>query len=149
MAVERRIPKTTPRDMRQARAWLTPILSDPERVPISFLYAGQRISGIPTAWKPSREDRRIDATIIQTVYTGSDIQTGLQIRVEVLQYLDYPVVEWTAWLTNTGSAPTPIISDLLALDGAFAGRIAGSLSLQRRFCLSGGVHTTGDSAPRR
>jgi alpha-galactosidase len=107
--------------MQQCRAWLAPILSEPEHLPISFLYGGERITGIPAAWRPSREDRRLDATLVQTVFTGVEPETGLQIRVEVERYADYPVAEWTVWLENTGSAPTPMLSDLLALDSAFAG----------------------------
>ena len=39
--------------------------------------------------------------------------------MECLAYEDYPVVEWTAWLSNEGSAATPILSDILAIDAAF------------------------------
>jgi len=41
--------------------------------------------------------------------------------VEVLEYRDFPVVEWVVWLTNTGSAPTPILRDIRACDAHFAG----------------------------
>ncbi|MDB5077401.1 MAG: Alpha-galactosidase [Chloroflexi bacterium] len=122
MRSERIVPGTTPQDMLKSRAWMGAFLSSAEQLPISFLYDGERIAGIPSSWIPVREERRIDANIVETVYEGSDVQTGLRMRVEILRYSDYPVVEWTAWLTNQGNTSTPIISDLRALDGAFEGR---------------------------
>ena len=65
--------------------------------------------------------RRIDANLIETVFEGRDPATGLNVRVECLAYQDYPVVEWVMWLSNQGSAATPVLQDILALDGAFSG----------------------------
>lgn len=121
MPIEHVVAGTTPEDMRRGREWVGTFLSAAEHLPISFLYDGQRISGIPSAWAPVRTVRRVDAVIVETLFTATDPRTGLQLKVEGLQYADYPVVEWTAWLTNTGAAPTPVISDLVALDAAFAG----------------------------
>src|SRR5262249_41618537 len=114
-------PGATSKDLAQSRAWTGHFFASPEQTPISFLYNGNNISGIPSGWTPMRQERRIDATIVETIFEGNDRQTGLQLRLETRRYSDYPVVEWTAWLTNRGNAPTPIISDLCALDGVFAG----------------------------
>lgn len=121
MHTNRIVAGTTPQDMRKSRAWTAPLVSAAEHLPVSFLYDGRKIAGIPAHWTPARAERRIDATIVETIFEGHDAQTGLRLRVETLRYLDYPVVEWTAWLTNGGNTPTPIISDLRALDAAFAG----------------------------
>ncbi len=121
MHTGRSISETTPEDMRKGRAWMETFFSAAEKLPVSFLYDGKKITGIPTDWTAIREERRIDATIVETVFKGNDPRTGLRIRVESLQYADYPVVEWIAWLTNRGDSPTPIIGDLRVLDGAFAG----------------------------
>jgi alpha-galactosidase len=58
---------------------------------------------------------------LEKVYEGRDPDTGLGLRVEVIRYQDFPVVEWTAWLTNHSAEPTPIVQDLLGLDADFAG----------------------------
>ena len=108
-------------DMARSRTWTARFLSGPANLPISFLLDGKPVAGIPEAWQPSSRRRRIDANIIETVFEGREPATGLALRVECLEYLDYPVVEWTAWFTNTGSKPAPIISDILALDAAFDG----------------------------
>jgi alpha-galactosidase len=114
-------PVTTADDLRQSRRWTEHFFSAPENIPLSFLYNGKKVRGIPAEWNPVSRTHRIDANILETVFEGTDPQTGLHLRVECLHYTDYPVVEWTAWLTNTGSSPTPIISDLQGLDGTFVG----------------------------
>ena len=115
-------PSTLPEEMAQGRFWTGKFFSEPDSLPVSFVYGGKTIAGIPADWHPGMKRARLDANLIQTTYEGAHPSGGLQLKVECLQYLDFPVVEWTAWLTNTGSGPTGLISDFLALDGAFAGR---------------------------
>ncbi len=116
---------TSAEDMGKAREWAGRFLAGPADLPISFVYDGKPIRGIPAAWNPTTTRRRIDANLVETVFEGTDPATGLRIRAEGVMYEDYPVVEWTAWLTNPGHAPTPIISDLLGLDGMFGGASTG------------------------
>ena len=115
---------TTPEDMNRSRAWTGRFLSDPASLPISFKLDGTAVTGIPAGWRPTRRRRRVDANLIETVFEGRDDKTGLTVRVECMEYLDYPVVEWVAWFTNNGSGPTPILSDILALEGSFEGQAA-------------------------
>ncbi|MHB9024241.1 MAG: alpha-galactosidase [Armatimonadota bacterium] len=114
-------PVTTREDMAKSREWIARYLSDPTQLPIAFILDGLAVRGIPMEWQPVTQQRRIDANIMETIFEGADPATGLQLRVECTEYRDYPVVEWVAWLTNTGSQATPIIRDLLALDGTFKG----------------------------
>ena len=108
-------------DMAKSREWTGGWLSSAARLPVSFELGGTRISGIPAGWMPSERRRRVDAAIVETTFEGREPHTGLQLRVECLEYEDYPVVEWTAWFTNTGTGPTPILERILALDGMFGG----------------------------
>jgi len=114
-------PVTTPEDMLLSRSHLAPMLALPAQLPCSFLYGGEQIRGLPESWQPVTTRRTIDANLVETVHEGTHADTGLVVRVEVLEYRDFPVVEWVVWLTNTGDAPTPIISDVQALDAAFTG----------------------------
>jgi len=115
-------PKTRPEDMAQGRYWTDTLLAASANLPFSFRYDGKPINGIPAEWNPVVTTRRIDANIEETVYTGTECATGLTVRVEALKYRDYPVVEWIVWLTNAGEMPTPLISDIHALDATFAGQ---------------------------
>jgi alpha-galactosidase len=115
------VPTTRPEDMSQMRIWSERFFTNAADIPISYVLDGKATRGIPSDWRPVSTRRRIDANIAETVFEGSDPGSGLNIRVECSEYLDYPVVEWVAWFTNNGRAPTPVLSDILALDGAFSG----------------------------
>lgn len=114
-------PITQPEDISRSRAWAQRCFSSAAALPISFVLNGQMMRGIPEAWQPTTSRRWIDANITETVFEGQDAGTGLHIRVELTEYRDYPVVEWVAWFSNRGRSATPVIRDILALDGVFAG----------------------------
>jgi alpha-galactosidase len=90
--------------------------------PLSFVYDGTLLRGIPAEWSPRRSFRRFGSTIVETAYEGRDPGTGLGVRVEVVRYLDFPVVEWTAWFTNHSDRPSPRLQDVGALEADFDGR---------------------------
>ena len=115
------IPVTKPEDMSKSRAWAERFFSNAAGLPISFVFDGKAMGGIPEVWQPVSSRRRIDANISETVFEGTDPRTGLSVRVECTEYRDYPVVEWVAWFTNRGHDPTPVIRDILAMDGTFRG----------------------------
>ncbi len=122
MSVKQILTKTTLEDMEKSRQRVGHFLSAPQNIPVAFTYGGKKISGIPLDWHPITQRRRIDANMVETVFMGQEPKTGLEMRVECLEYADYPVVEWTAWLTQKGSQPTPLIADLLGLDAGFLGQ---------------------------
>jgi alpha-galactosidase len=116
------VPTTTqPGDMSQSEAVTKRFFSRAASLPISFELDGKALHGIPQEWRPVVSKRHVDKDRSETVFEGSDPRTGLQVRLECTQYHDYPVVEWVAWLTNKGQEYTPIIRDILALDGNFQG----------------------------
>jgi hypothetical protein len=117
-------PATKPEDMSQSREWTGRFFSRPTDLPISFVFDGNTVRGLPEDWEPDLKRRRIDANIIETVFEGNHARSGLNIRVECTEYQDYPVVEWVAWFTNKGHEPTPVLSDILAMDGTFTARLS-------------------------
>jgi len=108
-------------DMLKSKAWTADWHAGAPSLPISFVYDDTVIHGIPAEWSPVSRTQRIDANLLETVYEGREPASGLSVRLEWLEYLDYPVVEWTAWLTNSGSETTPLLDSILALDSDFAG----------------------------
>lgn len=115
-------PVTRPEDMDLSRRWLASLRASAADLPFSFVHDGRRIQGIPAEWEASTSTLRVDANIVQTVHEATDPATGLHVRAEVLEYRDFPVVEWVVWFTNTSDAPTPLISNVQALDATFAGQ---------------------------
>ena len=49
-----------------------------------------------------------------------DTATGLVVRGEAIEYVDFPAIEWVIGLENTGAADTPILADIQPLDTRFA-----------------------------
>lgn len=115
------VPITQPQDMLRSRALAVSFFSSAADLPISFVFDGEAVRGIPEEWRPTSRSRRIDANMRETVFEGADPGTGLNLRVECTEYTDYPVWEWVAWFTNKANEPTPVIRDILALDGTFLG----------------------------
>lgn len=137
----------TPEDMLKSRAWGERFLSHAAELPITFVLEGKTIRGIPQGWHPVSNRRRIDANITETVFEGMDAETGLSVRVECTEYRDYPVVEWVAWFTNKGQQPTPVISDILALDGTFTGASPALYHCNGDFCSAEGYTPQETSLP--
>lgn len=102
--------------------WLgdLPIVPPPGEVstepPFSFLYDGRPSSDLLPAWTTKRATRKMDANRAGHTMTWTDPSTGLQVRCEAVEYRDFPTVEWTVYLKNTGAKDTPLISDWQALD---------------------------------
>jgi alpha-galactosidase len=68
------------------------------------------------AWKAERASKELDEFRTQQTIIYTDPKTGLEVRCVVVQYKDFPTVEWTVYLKNTGSTDTPIIDQVEALD---------------------------------
>ena len=85
--------------------------------PFSFRYAGK--SWDELAWQPIRSTRELDAARTEHTLRYGDPATGLEVRCVAIEYRDFPIVEWTVHLANTGSADTPILENILALDAPF------------------------------
>ena len=57
---------------------------------------------------PTRTERTGRPSAQQTL-TWTDPDSGLQVQCIGIEYRDFPVVEWTVYFRNTGSADTPIL----------------------------------------
>ncbi|MDD5706067.1 MAG: alpha-galactosidase [Kiritimatiellae bacterium] len=117
--------------------WCKTALSVDGAPPFSFVYNEKRLGDL-TGWKPKRETRSLSDGRTEIVLTCADPETGLEVKCVAVRFRDFPCVEWTVHLRNTGRTDTPIISDLRAID----------LALQRttaeEFVLH---HAKGDCQP--
>ena len=88
----------------------------PEELPVSFVYGGKVVHGIPAEFAPECEVSFPDSTLIKRVITGRN-SDGLEIKVEHTEYRDYPAVEMVMYITNRGNADTERISDMKVVHG--------------------------------
>lgn len=91
----------------------------PACMPLSFRLGDEQIHGLPERFHPQVRREFLDATMTRITITGRD--AGLEIRVEYTEYRDFPVTEWVAYFTNTGSESSPILSDIRIVDGVLYG----------------------------
>ncbi len=84
--------------------------------PFSFTYGGKPSSELLKAWRRERRIRELDANRAETTLTYADPQSGLVLRVVSVAYRDFPSVEWTLYFKNSGTAPTPLLENIAALD---------------------------------
>ncbi len=90
----------------------------PKQLPVSFFYGEEKICGIP--WESRTTWKRIDSNLTFTTIQGTDPATQLEILAVCEQYADFPILEWTVYVTNRGMKNTPPVRELLGIDTAFA-----------------------------
>lgn len=84
--------------------------------PFSFTYDGKPGVDTLVSCKFDEATKKLDANRTQTVQTYKHEATGLEVRCVIVEYSDYPAVEWTLWFKNTGEKNTPIIEKVLSID---------------------------------
>jgi alpha-galactosidase len=91
-----------------------------ETVPFSFIYNNQTSEQILSGWKRIETKKSLPDDRVQTITTYTDPATGLEVTWEATEFAQLGAVEWMVRLRNKGSADTPIIERLLALDQKIA-----------------------------
>jgi len=87
--------------------------------PFSFVYGGKPSSDILASLELTREVEKVDEQRTQHTLTYKVPATGLVVRCLAVTYNDFPTVEWTLYLENTGGDDTPILENIQALDTLF------------------------------
>ncbi len=82
----------------------------------SFVYGGKSSREFLCTWKREQASAKKDDLRMEHTITYTDPATGLVVRCVGIEYRDYPTVEWTLYFKNTGTADTPIIENIQAID---------------------------------
>jgi alpha-galactosidase len=91
------------------------------QLPFSFLYGAETSSAVLPRWDVQRGDRRLSDQTTEHELVFTDPASGLVVRCTAVAFHNFPAVEWTVYFKNTGAEPTPIISDIQAIDVSFPG----------------------------
>lgn len=107
-------------EMSMSRQWVESHLKKGSGLllPFSFKLEGASSSEFMAGWALEEEKQDLDENRIQRVLSWTDPKTGLEARVEAMEYRDFPAVEWTVFFKNGGSSESPILSEVQALDSA-------------------------------
>jgi alpha-galactosidase len=111
-------------ELDEARQWTAARFererqADDVRPFFSFTYGGKPSAELLKTWEVTRVTRELDGKRTERTLTFTDPKTGLTVRCVGVEYRDFPTVEWTLHFKNTGTADTPIIADIQAIDAAF------------------------------
>lgn len=111
----------TAAEMSEAKQWMTAHFDDTKGAEpfFSFTYGGKSSAELLKTWKLERATKKIDDKRTEHTLTYTDPTTGLVLRCVGVEYSDFPTVEWTLYFKNTGTADTPIIADIQAIDANF------------------------------
>jgi len=87
--------------------------------PFSFRYDGKPSAELLKTWPLQRSSRKLDSHRAEYTSSWTDPSTGLVARMVGIAYDDAPAVEWTLYLKNGSSSPTPILEAVQAIDTSF------------------------------
>jgi alpha-galactosidase len=106
-----------PEELQRRNVWLKEqFLDEKPKLPFSFIYNGKKSEELLAAWLKKTASKKLDDVRTQHVLARTDPRTGLEVHCVVVEYADYPVVEWTVYFKNTGRKDTPILEKIQALD---------------------------------
>jgi alpha-galactosidase len=110
----------TQAEMDARDRWTQGTMLSMDKPVISFVYGGTPSAEILPGWKrsPATTVDRGDGTTEHRL-SWTDPASGLEVRIVGVEYKDYPEVEWTTYLKNTGTRPTPMIDQLRGIDSGF------------------------------
>jgi alpha-galactosidase len=99
----------------------------------------------PTIHAPAKAGTPNPAPLARCGVTHSDAAGGLEVRVEVEMFADFPAVEWVVHFKNTGKTDTPLLENIQALDATLPVTGAGQATLH---WARGAVASFDDFAPQ-
>lgn len=112
---------------------------------LSFLYGGTNSAALLTNWSrtASIRDGGSAATSRELLYR--ELPSGLEVRIEALEFADFPAVEWVAFFSNRGSRDTRMLESIQALDAVLPVTSSGPAVLH---WAKGAVASFDDFAPQ-
>ncbi len=128
----------TSREISDARAWTLRAFDGKGRytpgesradLPFSFVYGGTGSGKSLRSWKMTQTRSELDDKRTKRTFTWVDPKTSLEVRCVLVEYRDFPTVEWTLYFRNQGKTDTPVIESICALDTVFCGTGQGDFVL--------------------
>ncbi len=117
-------------EMTRAKNWVQErFLSEKPDIPFSFVYGGNASAELLMKWPMKRQTRQMNSQCKRHVLTYRDPQSRLQLRCVVLEYLDYPAVEWTLYFRKEEQKEMAILEKVQAGDFVLSGEKAGDFTV--------------------
>src|ERR1700760_1002573 len=79
----------------QSADWVqTHLLGNPATLPFSFVYGLKFFDSLLKKWQEKNEKQQLDPDRVQRKLMWTDPETGLEVRLVAVQFVNSPVVEW-------------------------------------------------------
>ncbi|HOX02093.1 MAG TPA: alpha-galactosidase [Candidatus Paceibacterota bacterium] len=111
----------------------------------AFLYGGEPSAALAGRWERQAREQALDSQRLLREACYRDPATGLEVRVEAVQFGDFPAIEWVVYLKNNATTNTPLIESIQVLDGILPVPGAGPFRLH---WAKGAVASFDDFAPQ-
>jgi alpha-galactosidase len=108
-------PSADPAELQGRDAWVKGAFVDGTSQ-LSFVYDGLPSGQLLAKWPKTVAVKKLDDRRMERTITWADPKTGLEVRCVLVEYADFPVVEWTGYLCNKGTTKTPILEKIQAID---------------------------------
>jgi len=95
------------------------ILGEVADAPWSFTVGGVPSRTALKGWKKSVRTEPLEGKGVQHTVAFADPASGLKVRCVAVEYLDFPVIEWTLHLENAGAAAAAEVARIRPLDTGF------------------------------
>ena len=96
---------------------------DEKSLPARFKLGKNEYKGISDDFAPSVRKRLVDSNICETIITGRNSK-GVEVRAEIVEYRDFPVVEGQLFFENKGKKTSEVLSELNPIDFLFPAKKA-------------------------
>jgi alpha-galactosidase len=108
-------------EINAAHTWASFIHDPGKGEPMfSFQYGEKPSKDLLSSWRIEDSSQCIDDKHISYKIIYKDPNTGLVVRCEAVVFTDFAAVDWILYFKNEGTTETPIIENVLPLDGRFA-----------------------------
>jgi alpha-galactosidase len=85
-------------------------------LPFSFVYGGKPSSALTQGWERTVTTAPAGPGATRHILTLRDPETGLEVAATLTLYTDTAGADWTVRFTNRGTADTPVLEQVCALD---------------------------------
>lgn len=119
-----------PAELVRSQDWMAEhLLAAQPSLPFSFVCRDTPASAFLKPEHLHRATRQLDTHRQEHTLTWMDAVSGLRVRCVVIAYSDFPAVEWTLYLKNTGTQDSPLLEDIQGLDAWFSPSGPGKFTL--------------------
>lgn len=116
----------TATELSASRDWVFSSLRSNGPYPFDFIYGGRHANDVLKNWQKVFSPEKAIAGGKRYQVTFSEPGARFEVTCDVIEYSDFPAVEWVLRLKNKGMADSPILQSILPLNTDFANSKSGA-----------------------